>query len=599
MVTGAGVPRVGHRPVRRRDVGHERPTRHVGQLCDLPAGQVHAVDVEDAGAVRRKHEAVAVRRPARVALVVGGAQFVAEIAAVGRDRRDVARSLGEYPEQDARTVRRVLRRIQLKPALAAVDDTHAGTVGVHNGHAVASVGVQYAHELPAVGRPLRLGGARLAGDARLLLRGQVIHEQVTQARPVRVRAFVLGVRQPAAVGREHRPRRDPALDAVEFLAVAPGDVQAGRGVVAALVAEKCNARAVRAERRRDGHEAVVAHHVTRAQVGLHRRELPVVAGTQRRHPVPVDVPAALAGDVLHGAVHGEPVELPQALVDPVDRLGAVGGGDVAHQAVAVVVDLLVAEPAMPQKPHVVVGQHAVLGDRHAQDHVAVRVPAVIALAGRLVLRHSLGPPRRYHGARDGIRDDQVGIAGDHVGALLGLEADGLEVQRGNAQRHLHGCLDGDDVGELVGDDVLDPVGRSPQAELQVGGPDLDLVVVVVGCAVGVVLGVEDHEVTALGLVLVHPGDEGVDLLGNPRHFLRGPLRACMVVDVEVFGGKCAPVEAGVGHRPRRVHGKGHRRERSKEDHAADEESSCAHLVPLVTTGGSDDQRNDLFLNNLA
>ena len=59
-----GVLRI-HEHAVAREVGHERAPDDVGQLLDFAARDIHAIDVEDAGSIRREQDAGTVRRVQR------------------------------------------------------------------------------------------------------------------------------------------------------------------------------------------------------------------------------------------------------------------------------------------------------------------------------------------------------------------------------------------------------------------------------------------------------------------------------------------------------------------------------------------------------
>ena len=228
---------------------------------------------------------------------------------------------------------------------------------------------------------------------------------------------------------------------------------------------------------------------------------------------------------------------------------AVLGGDVADQGVAVVVDELVAETGLGEHPHLVEGQQLLLERGNAQHHVAVGIPAVVPGRGHLVLGHPLGEPHREDRGRQGIRHHQVGKPGQDIGAVaLALVAEMLEIQRRCALPCLARRPEGDDVHELVGDDVGQPVAGAAQVEVVIerGGPYLDRVVIEEGGPVGVVVVIlEDDAHPAAGAVAVELGHRTVRRLGDLGGSLGSPAQPVVVEDLEVGGLQDLPLKLGV------------------------------------------------------
>ena len=143
-----------------------------------------------------------------------------------------------------------------------------------------------------------------------------------------------------------------------------------------------------------------------------------------------------------------------------------------------------------EHPHFIVGEQSVVQGGHAQDHVTVGVPSVEMDARGHVLGGTFGEPWRYDGEGDGVRCKDIRITRENIVApLFVLVAQIVEVNGRQAPWTLAGRLQGDDVGEFMGDHVPEPVGVAAQFEIQVGCPDFHGVVVIEGRAIGVVVGV--------------------------------------------------------------------------------------------------------------
>src|SRR6185436_1843452 len=103
-----------------------------------------------------------------------------------------------------------------------------------------------------------------------------------------------------------------------------------------------------------------------------------------------------------------------------------------------------------------------------------------------------------------------------------------------------------------------------------------------------ILGVQDDEVHALGLIVIDAGDRAVDLLGDLRHLLAGPFGALMEMDVEVLGGDGLPLQTRVrgGTGPGVQYGNS----QQPQDRGSAQNMSQLHVVLSVgcyCRGGSD------------
>ena len=106
----------------------------------------------------------------------------------------------------------------------------------------------------------------------------------------------------------------------------------------------------------------------------------------------------------------------------------------------------------------------------------------------------------------------------------------------------------DDVHELVGDDVCQPVAGAAQVEVVIegSGPDLDGVVIEEGGAVGVVVVVlEDDAHPAAGAVAVEFGHRTVRGLGDLGGSLGSQSQAVVVENLEVGGLQDLPLQLRV------------------------------------------------------
>ena len=202
-----------------------------------------------------------------------------------------------------------------------------------------------------------------------------------------------------------------------------------------------------------------------------------------------------------------------------------------------VVDFLVAQTGLcPEHAHLVIGEQPVVEGRHPEDHVAVRVPPVEMHIRSHILGRAFGEPGRDHGEGDGIGDEHVGVAGEYIVATaFALVSEHVQIHGGQPAGAFAGGLQRDDVCELVGDHVLQPVCGAAQFVVKTGGPDLYRIVVVVGCAVGIVLGVLDDQADLfVRLEAIEAGYRTVDrfrCVGRPPGARCQPL---VVIDFEVL-----------------------------------------------------------------
>ena len=186
-----------------------------------------------------------------------------------------------------------------------------------------------------------------------------------------------------------------------------------------------------------------------------------------------------------------------------------------HQAVSLVIDHLVAQGSLGKSPHLVVGQQLILQSSDTQEHIPVGVPVVKAGTISLILGCAFGKPHRHHRAGKRIGDNPVWVAGEDILSFLCFVVEPLEVETRHPAGTFSGYLEGDNVGKLVGDHIPQPVMRAPEFEIHGRDPDLDLVVIVIGCPIGIVLVIFKYDVNlSFRLKLVKRGDRPVDLLRN-------------------------------------------------------------------------------------
>ncbi len=175
----------------------------------------------------------------------------------------------------------------------------------------------------------------------------------------------------------------------------------------------------------------------------------------------------------------------------------------------------------------------------------MRIPVIVLEVGIIVLRDAFGKPAGDHERRNRIGDDNVGVSVQDIRASLRLVAQPLEVNRGEPPTQLHRGLDLDDVRELVGHDIMQPGMRASQFEIEGRSPELDLVIVEIRSAVGVVIVIADDEADLLiRLVLVHLRDRSVDPLRYRSDLPRGPLGPVMEVNEEMRRFNGLPREVG-------------------------------------------------------
>ena len=145
---------------------------------------------------------------------------------------------------------------------------------------------------------------------------------------------------------------------------------------------------------------------------------------------------------------------------------AVSRGDVTDEAVPVVVDEFVAKTALAELAHVLQRQQPAVEYGGTQDHGAMTVPTGVVHGLRLVLGDAFGEPHGHHGVGQRQDGESVGGAGENVVPVrLFLVAEVLQEHGGHTLGSLAGGTQRDDVDELVGDDIMQPVGRTTQLEV--------------------------------------------------------------------------------------------------------------------------------------
>ena len=159
----------------------------------------------------------------------------------------------------------------------------------------------------------------------------------------------------------------------------------------------------------------------------------------------------------------------------IDLLGTVLLMDVHHHRVALIVHELAVElaRAVPNRPHLLPRQQIVFEHCHPQQHVAVRIPRIVAEFVRPVLGNALSPAAR------GVEMVQGELKRN---VWIGVEA------RDREQRKLKGpflarLVERHNMRQLVRDHVFDPIVAAAQFKVEARGPNGHGIAVVVGPAV--------------------------------------------------------------------------------------------------------------------
>ncbi|OPZ80419.1 MAG: hypothetical protein BWY77_01084 [bacterium ADurb.Bin431] len=277
----------------------------------------------------------------------------------------------------------------------------------------------------------------------------------------------------------------------------------------------------------------------------HRQALTIIA-PHLLLPLPVEdlaPPACRRPDSTLGREGQRPRE---AVREFLQGLLAMLAYNIADEGIAAVVGALVAEAVLAKNPHFVIGQLLTGHNRRTDEHIAMAVPQVVLQPGSLDLGHPLRHPHRHRGHGHRIRGDDVGITIEHIVALLRLIAEGLQVKGGDFARQLARGPEGDHVGKLVGDDIAQPIVGAAQNEGHLRRPDLHLVVIIVGGAVGVVVVILDDEMDgAVRTVVIETGNGFVDLfrhLGDDAGGAFGPL---MKMDLKMVSPEGVPIQFGM------------------------------------------------------
>ena len=197
-------------------------------------------------------------------------------------------------------------------------------------------------------------------------------------------------------------------------------------------------------------------------------EATVILG-QEGDPIRVKLVGGNAQHPANGRVKAHRADLMRQFID---FLGTVLLVDVHHHRVALIVHELAVElaHAVPDRPHFLPREQIVFQHRHPQQHVAVRIPRIVAEFLRSVLGDTLGPAAR--GVEMVQREHKPNVR-------IRIEA------RDREQRELEGpflaCLvERYDVRQLVRDHVFDPIVTAAQLKVEASGPNGHGIAVVVG-----------------------------------------------------------------------------------------------------------------------
>ena len=389
--------------------------------------------------------------------------------AIDSNHRNVAVFAAEHAEEQPFAVGRETRRAVLGGVVVVGQIDQVRAVAIYETEVVGPVLIVHEGNALAIGGKRGVFGAQPGADAALLVRGQIVDIEVVKAALVADKDDLLPVGGPAT------PRIYPAFELGLFLRLEIVDLEGRDREVLLFAGQVGQFFAVRRQR------GMVFEHPLVDLVQRHAlKETPrtdfgfeaaVVLG-QEGDPIRVKLVGGNAQHPANGRIEAHRADLMRQLIY---LFSAVLLMDVHHHCVALIVHELAVElaRAVPDRPHLLPRKQIVFQRCHPQQHVAVRIPGVVAEFVRPVLGDALGPAAR------GVEMVQRELKRN---VRIGVEA------RDRKQRKLEGpflarLVERHDVGQLVRDHVFDPIVTAAQLKVEASGPDGHSIAVVVGPAV--------------------------------------------------------------------------------------------------------------------